>query len=129
MKRRMLTVIMILILMAVIVLPVSPALAEPPVEENWQMTRNSQYAAGFYINTTNLQVRALWIDNYSKFNLRMRVIQRGEVIFEIYSPAYSNYIEEKITNFKFRRMPATYVDDPNSVRYPPNTSIGVDYPD
>lgn len=132
MKRKTMNVLApILLAVALVAMATVTVSADAPTTENWGLgylkDGTGAVTIGYYINTVNLQVDSFWIDNQSGSNRKLTVVQRGEVIFVMYSPANSGYAEQNINNFKFQRLPATDPDDPNSVRYPPNTSMFIEY--
>lgn len=99
---------------------------DSPTVESWEFgsARDGAVVLGYYINTTNLQVDRFWIQNDSDGTIQMWVEEGGEITFEMNSVSNSGYMEKKINGFKFQRMPATDPEDPDSVRYMPNTTIG-----
>lgn len=101
------------------------ALADAPTVETWECfsARNGAVTAGYDINVTNLQVSSFYINNNSQDDIHLYIVRLGSVIFEMHSLAYSGYQWQAINNFKFQRIPLDDPDDPNSVRYPPNTTI------
>jgi len=80
---------------------------------------------GYYINTTNLQVSAFWIQNDSDSPVHLFITKFSDVIFVMNSSPYSGLTTQSISNFKFQRLPASDPDDPNSIRYPNGVNISM----
>ena len=123
---RLLVTIALLLALAVMA---APARADAPVIEKWTFDSSPDASMGVFINTTNLQVQSIWINNLSKWDRWLYITSNGVITFEIISPAFSGYIETPISNFKFRRIPHTDPDDPDGISYQPNTSMSFSYAD
>lgn len=80
-------------------------------------------SVGYIININSLQVDRFVGRNNSGQPLYMDIQEDGETIFEFTVQPYSPYVEQEINGFKFRRIPATDHDDPNSIRYPRGVSM------
>jgi hypothetical protein len=122
-----------LILVACLLVPItSTAIAQPPNTENWTLgylrDGTGEVWAGYYINTTNLKVETFWMDNQSGSDRIMIIKEHGEITWTMLSPAWSGYTEKENLGFKFRRKPLDDPDQPEDIRYMPNTEIGVQYP-
>ena len=85
----------------------------------------------FYtIDTNSLQVDSFTTVNNSTEWSYMYIREGGvdgTTIFDMLVAPFTTEVKP-ISNFKFRRVPATDHDDPNSVRYPQNTVMGCRWP-
>lgn len=65
-----------------------------------------------------------WVQNDGDQTWEIFVKVRGEIDFYLLIEPYSGYAEYAVTRLKFQRVPLEDPDDPDSIRYPPNTTIG-----
>lgn len=117
--------IAVLLLVLLIWIGSTPVQASAPTYENWEFFSARDHATyGYYtINTTNLQVQSFTVVNNTIYPTYIYIVyDETDIIFEIYASA-GETITEPISNFKFRRIPATDPDDPNSIRYPNKIAI------
>lgn len=104
---------------------VSPVSAKPQTE-SWEIYNDGiGLSAGCIVDTSNLKVSALWINNTSSSDIVFNVYDdNSEVVFSLRSPAESWYIEMPY-EFKFKnptdKKPSAFDD----VRYPTHISAMV----
>ena len=81
----------------------------------------------YTIDTNSLQVDSFTTVNNSSEWSYMYISEDGVIIFDMLVNPYTTETKP-ISGFKFRRIPATDHDDPNSVRYPMGVVIGCRWP-
>ena len=123
MKRLILILITLLILTFVLAIPAQGA---PPDEEEWQFggARNGLIRATYYINTTNLFTNQFnFYNDTTDIYAIPYVMYNGEEVWRyVLAPQSEYHVDYKV---KFRRLPATDPDDPDSIRYPEGYSFGM----
>ena len=88
---------------------------------------NNEYSVFYTIDINSLQVDSFTTVNNSAQTGYMYITEDGVVIFEMLVGPYTTEVKP-ISQFKFRRIPATDHDDPNSVRYPNGIVMGCRWP-
>lgn len=117
------------ILMAfALLMPFAPS-SDAATYENWDAAWFARDQVHFYyiINTTNLQVSGFTCVNNTTQPAVLWIEERGIEIFRLRCTG-GETVSLPISNFKFRRIPATDPDDPNSVRYPQDVVIRAGWP-
>jgi len=122
--------LMVLLLVVAMVLGgTTSVFAAPPNEESWSAGSFANGAAtfGYFINTTNLQVSAIWIQNDADKPVWFHLDMDGVTQWQINSAPHSGYTELPVSGLKFYRTPLNDPEDPNHIRYPNGLSIGARY--
>lgn len=96
---------------------------------NWDFAEinGGQVHVYYAIDENSLQVDSFTIDNQSDYGTYFFIQTDGVTTFDFTGPAHS-VTTKPINNFKFRRIPATDHDDPNSVRLPQGVTLNARWP-
>jgi len=126
MKRKVGMVLLVVWMLATII--VSPVYAAPPVLEEWEIVSNGNgtLVVSFIINTTNLKTTQFNVTNYTDYPVYVFVKESGVITWDFLVEGQT--VASKSCVLNFQRLPQTDPDDPDSIRYPKNTSLHVRHP-